>query len=87
MTIEKLKIALSEERILQSAYENILEYAKRHPAILISNSLNELIAQEAWDEINDRFHKQLSFGTGGMRGRTIGKIALLQQKRVTVKMA
>ena len=81
MTIEKLKIALSEERILQSAYENILEYTQNDtPPSWISNSLNELIAQEAWDEINDRFHKQLSFGTGGMRGRTIGKIVTSTEK-------
>ena len=29
---------------------------------------------EAWDELNDRFYKTLAFGTGGLRGRTIGKI-------------
>ena len=25
-------------------------------------------------ELNDRFYKTLAFGTGGLRGRTIGKI-------------
>lgn len=37
-------------------------------------TIAELLQKEAWDELNDRFYKQLEFGTGGMRGRTIGKI-------------
>ncbi len=36
-------------------------------------ALDELIAAEAWDELEDRFFRDLSFGTGGMRGRTIGR--------------
>lgn len=37
-------------------------------------SITELVEQEAWEELNDRFYKMLAFGTGGMRGRTIGRI-------------
>lgn len=36
--------------------------------------INELINKKAWEEINDRFYKFIDFGTGGARGRTIGKI-------------
>ncbi len=36
-------------------------------------SLCELLKNEDFEEINDRFFKPLAFGTGGMRGRTIGK--------------
>lgn len=39
-----------------------------------SASINELVEQKAWVELNDRFYKLLAFGTGGMRGRTIGRI-------------
>src|SRR5207302_9704395 len=35
---------------------------------------DELVDRGAWDERNDRFYKTLEFGTGGLRGRTIGKI-------------
>ena len=81
MTTEKLKIALSEERVLQSAYDNISEYIKDETSPpWIRESLNELIDQEEWEEINDRFHKQLSFGTGGMRGRTIGRVITATEK-------
>jgi len=38
-------------------------------------SLEELVATGAWGELNDRFFRSLAFGTGGMRGRTVGKIA------------
>ena len=36
-------------------------------------SLSELIEAAHWEELNRRFHQTLSFGTGGMRGRTIGQ--------------
>lgn len=38
-------------------------------------SLQELVDQGAWTELNDRFYRGLAFGTGGMRGRTVGKVA------------
>lgn len=81
MTTEKLKTALSEEQVLQSAYENISEYLKDDTLPSWTRaSLNELIDQEEWEEINDRFHKPLSFGTGGMRGRTIGRFITPTEK-------
>jgi phosphoglucomutase len=36
-------------------------------------ALDELTAAQAWDELEDRFFRDLSFGTGGMRGRVIGR--------------
>jgi phosphoglucomutase len=44
------------------------------PVDLYSRVVDELVAREEWDELNDRFYKTLEFGTGGLRGRTIGKI-------------
>lgn len=40
----------------------------------VQASISELVEKEAWTELNDRFYKTLAFGTGGLRGRTIGKI-------------
>jgi phosphoglucomutase len=37
-------------------------------------SIDELVAEAAWTELDDRFFRDIAFGTGGMRGRTIGKI-------------
>jgi phosphoglucomutase len=38
-------------------------------------SLGELVAAQAWSELEDRFFRNLSFGTGGMRGRVIGRLS------------
>ena len=32
------------------------------------------MARGEWAELNDRFYRYLEFGTGGMRGRTIGRV-------------
>jgi phosphoglucomutase len=37
-------------------------------------ALEELAEAHEWPELNDRFYQTLAFGTGGLRGRTIGKI-------------
>jgi phosphoglucomutase len=41
---------------------------------LYQESVSELVAGSHWEELNDRFYTRLAFGTGGLRGRTIGKI-------------
>ena len=38
-------------------------------------SLSDLVARAAWAELEDRFYKGIAFGTGGMRGRTIGRVS------------
>jgi phosphoglucomutase len=37
-------------------------------------SIDELLSAQAWTELDDRFFRDIAFGTGGMRGRTVGKI-------------
>lgn len=39
------------------------------------DSLHELFSEGNFEELNDRFFRPLAFGTGGMRGRTIGKVS------------
>lgn len=69
--------------LLQIAEENVLPVALKAFKHWLSTenlpgwmkkSLVELLELHAWDEINDRFYKTISFGTGGLRGRTIGKV-------------
>ena len=38
-------------------------------------------------ELNDRFFKNLSFGTGGMRGRTVGKVSTKVEQGVGLEPA
>ena len=38
-------------------------------------SLRDLCERGAWAELEDRFYKGIAFGTGGMRGRTVGRVS------------
>lgn len=74
-SIEKAQLAADEGKLLDSAFNNLKVWAEADylPA-WVNASIAELVEQEAWDELNDRFYKDLAFGTGGIRGRTIGRV-------------
>src|SRR6266404_8243374 len=71
---EKIEKARARGQLLESTTENIRALLTGAPSDLYGRAIEELIAIEAWAELNDRFYKTLAFGTGGLRGRTIGKI-------------
>ena len=72
-TAAKIDKALANKQLLESAARNIRDLLAA-PSELYSRVVDELVAREESDELNDRFYKTLQFGTGGLRGRTIGKI-------------
>lgn len=45
-----------------------------------TDSISELVRSANWDELNNRFYQNLAFGTGGMRGRTIGEITTVAER-------
>ena len=67
--------ALGSGKILAASAQNINAWLDEDflPEWALK-SLLELFEKGEFEEINDRFFKPLSFGTGGMRGRTIGKV-------------
>jgi len=74
---------LSDEakgKLLPSTQQNIARVAG-DPAVTDRDraSLAELLAQKAWTELDDRFFRDIAFGTGGMRGRTIGKVVTMAE--------
>jgi phosphoglucomutase len=73
-----LSLALSEEaraQLLESTQANLARvYDSGQAAPRDRASIDELLAAQAWTELDDRFYRDIAFGTGGMRGRTIGKI-------------
>lgn len=71
---ERLNSAVQSGQLLESSKTNITNFLQANPKPLYIESVNELSDSENWEELNDRFFKQLAFGTGGLRGRTIGKI-------------
>ncbi|HSV61839.1 MAG TPA: phospho-sugar mutase, partial [Chthoniobacterales bacterium] len=60
--------------LLESSAENISALLRGAPPPLYREVVEELAQTEAWAELNDRFFRTLAFGTGGLRGRTIGKV-------------
>ena len=67
--------AEATKKLLTSTQQNILR-VYNDPATPDRDraSIDELLAAQAWTELDDRFYRDIAFGTGGMRGRTIGKI-------------
>ncbi len=78
--ISELKNLLADAKasgkLLPSSAQNLEAWLSDNflPAWAI-DALTELFQKREFDELNDRFFKPLSFGTGGMRGRTIGKVS------------
>jgi phosphoglucomutase len=67
--------AEGQAKLLPSTQQNIIR-VNSDPATSERDraSIDELLAAQAWTELDDRFFRDIAFGTGGMRGRTIGKI-------------
>jgi phosphoglucomutase len=77
---ELLPAAVADGLLLESAKQNIELLLKGTPSEIAVRSIEELVAAKAWDELNDRFFKTLAFGTGGLRGRTIGRVITAAEK-------
>ncbi|MFT3992366.1 MAG: phospho-sugar mutase [Luteolibacter sp.] len=68
-----LSSAVADGRLLESAKNNIELLLGGASSDLPLKSVQELAEAGKWEELNDRFFKTLAFGTGGLRGRTIGR--------------
>ena len=73
--LSQIDAAARDGKLLSASAENIAALLGSSPAGgLYERSVAELVQGEHWDELNDRFFRTLAFGTGGLRGRTIGKV-------------
>ncbi len=69
-----LEEAVGQGVLLESAAKNIHALLAGSDSSLYRAAIEELAQGKQWDELNDRFYRTLAFGTGGLRGRTIGKV-------------
>src|SRR5690242_2719345 len=69
-----LETAVAAGSLKDSSRANILELTAGSSDPVVHASVEELVHGGHWTELDDRFFKKLSFGTSGLRGRTIGKI-------------
>lgn len=70
----QLDKAVTSGLLLESSAKNIQQLLASSRSPVYADSILELVSSGEWTELNDRFFRTLAFGTGGLRGRTIGKI-------------
>lgn len=69
-----LEEALSNGQLQTTTFDNICEFVDSSENPRYEAVVSELAEGEYWNELNDRFFKKLAFGTGGLRGRTMGEL-------------
>jgi phosphoglucomutase len=68
-------------KLLPSAVQNLTTWLSADLPTWAVAAIDELITKQAWSELNDRFYRDLEFGTGGIRGRTIGTITPAAERK------
>lgn len=66
--------------LLGSSRENIESLLAAHPEDYERSSIEELATAGNWEELNNRFFRTLAFGTGGLRGKTIGMVVTAAER-------
>src|SRR5580692_242084 len=72
---DQLLSGLLSGELMVSSVKNIAAYLEGRLPDWAQASVKELLEKRNWKELNDRFYRELEFGTGGIRGRTIGAVA------------
>ena len=73
-TIPAIQTAGQAGKLLPETVTNLTDWLGASLPSWAVASIDELVAKQAWDELNNRFYRDLEFGTGGIRGRTIGHL-------------
>src|SRR5438128_11986442 len=76
----KIERAVAQGQLIASSAKNIRTLLEGAGSDIYFRSVNELVDSCEWAELNDRFYQTLAFGTGGLRGRTIGKIVTAAER-------
>jgi len=79
-TLQRIQSAAQSGQLLPAAADNLSAWLAAGLPAWTGASVDELVAQGAWAELNDRFFRYLEFGTGGMRGRTIGTVVTAAER-------
>ena len=79
--LSQIDAAAREGKLLSASATNVAALlASSTAGGLYEQSVAELVKGAHWEELNDRFFRTLAFGTGGLRGRTIGKIVTAAER-------
>lgn len=72
--------AVERGDLLVSSRENISALLAGSNSPVAEAVVTELAESGEWAELNDRFFKTLVFGTGGLRGRTVGRVVTVAEE-------
>lgn len=77
---ENLDAAVAAGSLLAASRDNILALLSATDNPVYHAAIGELVDSGSWTELNDRFFRTLAFGTGGLRGRTIGRVVTVAEQ-------
>src|SRR4051812_44784750 len=80
--LQAISRAVESKRLRSDAATNIRKILSGAETDFYGRVIGELARAAQWSELNDRFYKTLAFGTGGLRGRTIGKIVTPSERGI-----
>ena len=72
--LSTIRQAARDGRLLPSSAENISSLLSGSTSPVYEAAIAELTATGNWKELDNRFFRTLAFGTGGLRGKTIGAV-------------
>ena len=72
--ISSIQQAAAEARLLPQSAENIVNLLSGSSSAVYPAAVQELVDAGNWAELDNRFFRTLAFGTGGLRGKTIGMV-------------
>jgi len=74
MLVSSIQKAVADGQLLPESSKNIHGLLAKSSSPIDRASIEELAAAGNWAELNNRFFRTLAFGTGGLRGKTIGAV-------------
>jgi phosphoglucomutase len=69
-----IQAAAASGKLLQTSAQNILAMLAKSTSAVDEASIRELVVAGNWTELDNRFFRLIAFGTGGLRGKTIGAV-------------
>ena len=72
--MDAIQTAVNDGKLLESSAANIAGLLETSTDLVDKAAVDELVQGEHWEDLNDRFFKTLTFGTGGLRSRTVGRV-------------
>ncbi len=72
--ISSIQQAAKDGKLLPSSADNVRALLSGSTSPVYAQAVTELVEAGDWKELDNRFFRALAFGTGGLRGKTIGAV-------------